>query len=268
MEVKAKKSIASVIKAVEILECIAESDEGLGVTEISTKLNLGTSSTYHILSTLRSCRMVTQNPHNRKYHIGHRLFQISSLAKGRNLMGALAAMYLERMRDEIQETANLAILDGHEVICVAQAESRHMLRMSTRPGMAGPFYNTAGGKLLVACQPRERWDSLISRVRFEPLTARTIVCVADLIRELEVTRDRGYGVDDEERELGVVCVAVPVCDSSGEAVAAMSVSIPTHRLQGAVSDIARRMRVFADEFSRELGDGGGEAPPGVDGPAN
>lgn len=161
MEVKAKKSIASVVKAVEILESIAESDDGLGVTEISNKLNLGTSSTYHILSTLRSCRMITQNPQNRKYHIGHRLFQISSLAKDRNLMGTLAAMYLERLRDEIQETANLAILDGHDVICVAQAESRHMLRMSTRPGMAGPFYNTAGGKILVACQPRERWDSFV-----------------------------------------------------------------------------------------------------------
>ncbi|MDR0570698.1 MAG: IclR family transcriptional regulator [Clostridiales Family XIII bacterium] len=253
MDEKSKKSIASVIKSIEIMESIAESDDGLGVTEISNKLRLSVSSTYHILNTLRLRRMVTQNPRTKKYHIGFNLFRISSRAKEQNLLGSLAMHYLERLRDDLGETANLAVMEGDRMVCVAQAESRQMLRLFTRPGVAAPFQNTGGGKLLASYQPKRILEAMLRQANFEKLTENTITDMESMMREIEKTREKGFGVDDEEREIGVFCVAGAVFDSLGDAVAAISVSGPTNRMRGRVEEIAGKIKEVAAEFSAELG---------------
>ncbi|MDR2156287.1 MAG: IclR family transcriptional regulator [Clostridiales Family XIII bacterium] len=250
---KEKKSIASVVKAIEIIEQIAESEAGLGVTEISQKLNLGVSSTYHILNTLKSCNIVAQDRRTKKYQIGFGLFRIGTMAKGQNLLGNLAKPHLEYLSEELQETANLGMLNGTDMICVAQAEGPHIFRIFTKIGVASPFYFTAGGKLLVSLQAKERWESLIRSIHLEKYTDHTIVNVSDLMRELEATKARGYGVDNEEREEGVICIAAPVYDMYGDAIAALSISGPTLRLKDKVRETAATLMKTADAFSRELG---------------
>lgn len=248
-----RKSISSVVKAAEILSTIAGSELGLGVTEIGQQLKLGVSSTHHIVRTLKSCGLVAQDPRTKKYFLGFELYRICSQAKHQNLLANLSKPYLERLSKEIQETANLAVLDGGEMVCVAQSEGPHMSRIFARIGIRTSFNNTAGGKLLVALQPKENWDALIRDIRFEKYTENTILRISDLIDELEATQARGYGVDNEEQEIGVICIAAPLYNNHGEPIASISISGPTLRLQGRVEETAAKLRHVAGEFSAEMG---------------
>jgi DNA-binding IclR family transcriptional regulator len=248
-----KKSITSVVKAVEILETIGESESGLGVTEISQHLALGVSSTYHILSTLRSCGLIAQDPRTKKYYLGFGLFRVAEQAQRQNLLGNLAQPYLERLSGELKETANLGLLDGGDMMCVAQSEGPHMTRIFTKIGSRSSFHFTAGGKLLVALQPRENWEMLIRNIRFEKYTENTILSMSDLVTELEITRARGFGIDKEEREVGLVCIAAPIYNNYNEAVASISISGPTLRLADKIEYLAAKVVAIAHEFSAEMG---------------
>lgn len=250
---KESKSITSVLKAVDVLDLISRSENGLGVTEISQGLNYGVSATYHLLNTLRQCKMLEQDKKTKKYRIGFAMFRISNQAKKQNLLGGLTMSHLERLRDELSETANLSMLEGSDIVCIAQVESGHMIRLFSRPGSSSPFYFTAGGKLLVACQPRESWDGYISKVRFEKYTGNTILSINELRDELEETLRRGYGVDNEEREEGVVCIAAPVFDAYGEAIAAMSISGPAYRIGDRIDEIGQKIKEAAGELSKSIG---------------
>ena len=250
---KSPKSIASVIKAVDILEQIAGYSSGLGVTEVSQKLGFGVSATYHLLSTLKMCNMLVQDDGTKKYYIGPAVFRIGGQAMNQSLTGSIAISFLNALREEIDETCSLSVLEGCNVICVAQSESMRMVRTFAKPGVLNPFYYTAGGKIMVASQARENWDALISHIRFEKYTKNTILSVRDLVKELELTKERGYGLDNEEREEGVICIAAPVYNSYGEAIAAMSVSGPMYRIKDSVDNIAQTIIPVALEFSKYLG---------------
>lgn len=252
-ETKKAKYIGSVMKAVEILEVISSSPDGMGVSEISKKINNSVGTTYHLVNTLRHCNMLDQDKKTKKYRIGYTAFRISGAAKEQNLLGSLAMSYLERLREKLHETANLSMMDGSNIVCVAQAEGQRMIRMFSKPGVSTPFYFTAGGKLLVSHQPREEWDSYISNVQFEQFTENTITSADELVEELELTLERGYGIDNEEREKDVVCIAAPVFDCYGEAVAAISISGLASRIRGHIEDIAEELKKTAMELSVSVG---------------
>ncbi|MDR1542226.1 MAG: IclR family transcriptional regulator [Clostridiales bacterium] len=252
-EYKEKKSIASVHKAVKILEVIAASRDGLGVTEISQQLDYGVSASYHLLNTLKQCGMVAQDKRTKKYYIGYTLFRLAGQAKDQNLLGSMAMQHLNRLKEEVHETCNLSMMNGIYAICVAQSESQHMLRMFSRPGASSQFYFTASGKLLISLQPRESWNAVIEKLSFEKYTENTILTADALVCELEITRKRGYGIDNEEREEGVFCIAAPIFDCYGEAVAAMSISGPVHRVKERADEIAHKIILATAEFSRCIG---------------
>lgn len=253
-EARTPKYVGSVIKAVEILECIAAAPDGLGVTEISKELDYGVSATYHMLNTLKHTHMIEQDPHTKKYRIGINIFKISNEASKQNLLGSLTLPYLDRLSTLMQETSSLAMLDGINLICVAQSEGQRMLRLFSRPGQQSPFYYTAGGKLLISLKPRSDWDVFINRIRFEKYTGNTITSVDALIEELELTRKRGYGLDNEERESDVFCIAVPVFNCHGEAIAAMSISALASRMKMQnIDEVVRRMKTVALELSSKIG---------------
>src|SRR5262249_17340115 len=142
---------------------------------------------------------------------------------------------LRQLVDEVGESANLAVLEGHEVVYVAQAPGRHSMRMFTETGRRAAAHSTAVGKAILAELPDDAIDDL-----FGPnLTAETensITALPTLKRELRAVRRRGYATDEEEQEAGVRCVAVAIPDST--ILGAVSISGPVGRLTEDVIDAA------------------------------
>ena len=251
---KDTKTIGSVIKAVEVMEELARSEEGLGLTEISSRLNYGVSATYHLLNTLKLCNIIEQDKKTKKYRIGLGLFRISGMAKRQNVLANLAQPYLDKLRSLVDETSNLLVLDGNEVIYIAQSESTQLLKMFTQLGAKVPLYCTGGGKLLLAYKPPKYQEQILNKITFQKYTKNTLCTIEDLLKEFEIIKNQGYAIDKEEREEGITCVAAPVFDCYGEVIASISISGPSYRLkEKGLDGIISNVVLKATELSASLG---------------
>lgn len=228
-KVKTRKTIGSVIKAIEVIEYIAYSEKELGVTEISNGLDYGVSATYHMLNTLKECNIIEQNERTKKFKLGLKLWQIGMLAYDQNHISVSLKPYLKKLKNLTGETANLTIMDNYQIIYIAQEESDRLVKMFTKTGAAAPLHCTAAGKILLAYKPKETQKLIIDKIKLTKYTDNTIVTKEELIKEMVEIRENGYGFDREERELGVSCIGAPVFDLNNEAIACITISGPTTR---------------------------------------
>lgn len=228
-DVKPKKTIASVIKAIDVINYIAQSEKEQGVTEISEALNMGVSATYHLLNTLKECNIITQNERTKKFKLSLKLWQIGMLAYGQNHISLTLRPYLKKLKEVTGETANLIVLDNKQIVYIAQEESNKLVKMFTQTGASAPLHCTAGGKTLLAYQDKEKQKIILDSINFEPFTSKTITDKEVLIKEMEKIKKQGYGFDDEEREMDVFCIAAPVFDMNNEAIGCFSISGPKNR---------------------------------------
>ncbi|SKC80831.1 IclR family transcriptional regulator [Maledivibacter halophilus] len=227
--IKGKKTINSVTKAIEIMEFIAYSDEEVGVTEISNSLNYGVSATYHLLNTLRKVNIIEQNPKTKKYRLGIKLWQIGKIANEQNRLSLILKPYLKKLKNLTEETSNLTVLDNNEIVYLAQEESDRLVKMFTKTGARAPLYCSAAGKILLAYQSPEKQKTILESLNLKKFTDKTIIDINTLKNELNKIKNNGYGFDHEERELGVSCIAAPVLGFNDEIIAAISISGPTSR---------------------------------------
>lgn len=251
---KDTKTIGSVKKAVEVMEELAGSEDGLGLTEISSRLNYGVSATYHLMNTLKQCNIIEQDKKTKKYRIGIGLFRISAMAKKQNNLANIAQPFLDKLRVTVDETSNLVILDGIEVVYIAQSESAQLLKMFTQLGAKVPLYCTGGGKLILSYKPQSYQELILNRIDFKKFTKNTLSTVDDLLKEFEIIRKQGYAMDKEEREEGITCIAAPVFDCYNEVIASISISGPTYRLkEKGLKSIISNVVMVAKELSDSLG---------------
>ena len=225
------KTVASVEKAVALLNAIAASENGMSVTELSRSLGYGVSATYHLLNTLRQQEYLQQDAQTRRYNIGLGIFRLHALAQRQNTLPSIVQPYLDELSNVCGETSNLMVLQDEEAVYIAQSESSHMIKMFTQIGARVPYYCTGGGKVILAYLPDEVQGLYIKRARFIPFTKHTLSDKKSLERELKKIRRQGYSIDNEEREEGVTCIAAPVFNAAGTPIAAISVSGPTYRLE-------------------------------------
>ena len=228
-ETKTGKTIASVRKAVEVIEYIAHSKTELGVTEISKGLGYGVSATYHLLNTLKQSNIIEQDKISKKFKLGLKLWQIGMLAYDQNHISISLKPYLKELKNLTGETANLTIMDNHQIVYIAQEESDNLVRMFTKTGAAAPLHCTAAGKVLLAFKPKKVQESIMDKIELTKYTDNTITTRDELIEEMKIIKERGYGFDREERETGVSCIGAPVFNLRGEAIACITISGPTTR---------------------------------------
>lgn len=241
-------SVRSIERAFQLLEHLADAGGEAGITELATTSALPLPTIYRLMRTLLASGYVRQEQ-SKRYSLGPRLIRLGESAE--RLLGARARPSLARLVDETGETANMAILEGDEVVYVAQVPSRHSVRMFTEVGRRVRPHCTGVGKALLAQLPTHAARAILDRTGLPAQTPRTITDPAALIEELARTRQRGYAIDDEEQELGVRCVAVPLIGAPTPT--AISVSGPHGRLTAeAVERLAPIMRRVAGDLARDL----------------
>ncbi len=226
---KEVKTIASVIKAIEVIEYIAYSEKEVGVTEISNGLNYGVSATYHLLNTLKKCNIISQNNRTKKFKLGLKLWQIGILSYNQNHLSLTLKPYLKKLKDLTGETANLTIMDNNKIVYIAQEESDKLVKMFTTIGATAPLHCTAAGKALLAYKSEKTQKIILDKIELTRYTDNTIINKKDFIAEIAQVKKQGYSFDNEERELGVSCIGAPVFDINNDAIACITISGPTSR---------------------------------------
>jgi IclR family transcriptional regulator, acetate operon repressor len=217
--------VQSLERAFDLLERMADAGGEVGLSELSASGGLPLPTIHRLMRTLVSCGYVRQQP-NRRYALGPRLIRLGESAS--RLLGSWARPYLAELVEATGETANMALLDGDEVVYVAQVPSRHSMRMFTEVGRRVLPHSTGVGKALLAQLPADQARALLARTGMPAVTAQTITDPDAFLAELDRIREQGYAVDDNEQEIGVRCLAVNVPGSP--TAAAISVSGPAGRL--------------------------------------
>ena len=200
---------------------------------------------------LRTCVLLgyaRQLP-SRRYALGARLIPLGERA-GRQL-GRVAQPKLVELVRELGETANMALMDGDQVVYVAQQPSPHAMRMFTEVGRRANLHDTGVGKAILATLSDDEVRRIVARTGMATPTPKSHATVETLLADLSDIRRRGYSIDDEEQELGVRCYAVSI--PKAPAPMAVSVSGPLSRVDQAFGDRAVPvLRAIADRVGTEL----------------
>lgn len=241
---ESSKGVQSLARAFDLLEGLADVGGEASLSELATGTGLPLPTIHRLMRTLVALGYVRQNS-NRRYALGSRLIRLGENASKQ--WGTWARPLLTELVDAVGETANLAVLEGDEVVYVAQVPSPHAMRMFTEVGRRVLPHGTGVGKAMLAQLPPSQVRQLLSRTGMPAYTGSTITDPQRLLDNLAEIAARGYALDESEQEVGVRCVAVPVRDAP--ALAAVSVSGPGSRLTTesvdrivpVISDIAKRM---------------------------
>ncbi len=253
-----QNTIQSLDRAMMILERLAASG-GMTLTEIATELDQSPATAYRVLTTLETRDIVETDQANQTWHVGAGAFRIGSAFLRRTNIVERARPIMRDLMDVTGETANLGVESGDLVLFVSQVETHESIRAFFPPGSLSPMHASGIGKALLAEYPEARVRRLAAR-GFERFTGRTLSSMDALLADLAVTRTRGFSIDDEEKNEGMRCVAAPIFNATGEAVAGISISGPSARVTPArIPEMGGHVRGAADALSAALGSKPGAA---------
>ena len=243
--------VQSVERALDILDHVGGSAQGLSASELSRRTGLPYATVHRLIGTLVARGYVRQESSSKTYALGPQMVIAGSRLT--SLLGDWLRPYLTELMEFSGETANVAMLDDGYVNYIAQVESRNQLRMFTQVGNRILPHATAVGKVLLARRPRVEAEGNLSRLGMPARTENTITDLSRFLVELDRVSAQGYALDDEEGEIGVRCVAVALF-GVGDMSTALSVSGPAGRMGAAVqARLVPKLHQVAAEIAVSLG---------------
>lgn len=251
------QGIQSVARALTILELFNDRQPALNVSEVSELTGLNRATCYRFCQTLRQLGYLEEID-ERRFRPGIKTISLGHSALRSRELPELAMPYLRDLRRETQETVNLALLDGVDVVYVARVLSDHLISLRLYVGSRLPAYASSLGRAILAFLPEAEVESILDRSDLQPITSHTIVDRRRLQAELRRVRARGYVVNDQEIADGLRGVAAPVLGASQRPIAAVNISIPRplnspdeieEVLAPAVMETARAISALANQLS-------------------
>lgn len=255
------REVPALGRGLRILQTVGENPDGLRVTTLADQLNVPRSAMYELIHTLRGFGAVDVSPDGRvtlgvfTYWLGMQYADVNDFSK-------FAREEAENLRDECNETVQVGVLEGTEVVYVAKADSKHDLRLVSAVGRRLPAQVTALGKAMLSTMSSEELTELFAETKFERMTPQSIGSLAELKKQLsEIQLRNGMATDDRESNPDVRCVAWPIYGASG-VVGGISISVPVNRAYDTEMErLSRLLKQSADRLSLRLGSRSGP-PPG------
>lgn len=250
----AEQLLQSVTNCLTVLEILAISETEMGVSDISRRLNISTSSAYRLLSTLESKGFVVQNPHTEKYRPGMKIVSLgSSILRNTNIIMECRP-FLQKLNQLTGETSLLAIYSQGEITYVDKiTDGDNPSGFTSLIGVKRPAYSTANGKILLAFLPPKELNEYLRNVDLRPLTPYTIIDKEVLARNLAEIHITDLAVDNQEAQEGLICFASPIRNGYGEVIAAMSVSAPLSRANTKREELVAHLQEFTVKASLACG---------------
>jgi len=252
---QAKSSIQVIDRMMSLIDALARQSTPANLKQLASETRLHPSTAHRILAVMVDNRLVDRIEPG-TYRLGIRLLELGNLVRTRLNVRTEALPFMQQLHEELRETVNLSVRQGDEVVYVERVSSSgQMMRVVQIVGTRAPLHVTAVGKVFLASESPESWADYARRTTLPRLTDRTISDPETLARELEMVKQQGYALDNEEAEKGVACIGAGILDDEGRLVAGLSVSAPADRLDPAWS---ARVRETAEIVSRAMGY---KAPP-------
>ena len=224
------------------------------LTDLALHVGMPPPTAHRILLTLETHGFVQFNPDTQRWSIGIEAFRVGSTYLGGTNLIECSMPVLRTLMEQTGETANLAVADQGDVVFISQVETHNPIRAFFRPGTRGYMHASGIGKALLASMGRKEVEKILEKRGCPSFTPKTLTTPSALFDDLVEIRERRWSLDDEERYLGMRCIAACVYNNYGESIAGISVSGPTARFSDeAVADIAPLVVKAAADVTRLIG---------------
>lgn len=253
--------VQALTRGIQLLDIVASAPKGLRFTELLEQTNVPKGTLHRLLQALVEEHLLAFDGRDQTYRLGARLFQWAhKVWDDFDLRGA-AQPELVRLRDLTGEAIRLGVMDGASVLYIDQSDVPQPLRLNNGVGSRAAAHGSGLGKAMLAHLSLEKRRALLADAHLEGLTPNTIIDVDELIRQLDLTKARGYAVSVDEQNMGISSVAAPVLNHRGEPIGAIGIIGPSfrlpverlHALGREVIEAARRTSGNFGEFAMSLG---------------
>lgn len=221
--------VRPVEKAIHVLRCISAAPSAMSLKEVSSRAGLPKTTVFRYLHTLRACGLVAYEAERNLYRVDSGILSLAPRSGELHRLREIAIPHMQALQRRWDETVNLGVVEGTNIVYVEIFESQRALRMQARIGRRDPIHTTAIGKAILAHLPQELARQILPP-RLRKRTAHTICSTATLARELALARRTGYASEESENEEGASCIGAPIFDESNAVVAGLSISAPAARL--------------------------------------
>ena len=246
--------VQSVERTLSILEVLSDYENGLGITEISEKVNLHKSTVHRLLSTLMVKGYVQQNEDTNRYKLTLKLFELGSKKVEKMNIVTAARPLLQELMEKTNEVIHLVVREGTEIVYIAKVESQNPIRMYSRIGKRSPVYCTAVGKSMLSHMTDNEVELIWNNSHIEKLTENTVIDYEKFKENLSIIRKQGYAIDEQENEIGIRCIGTSILDYNGHVCGAISISgsIISFK-EEKINEFAKLIIEYAGKISQELG---------------
>jgi len=256
----AQNTIKSLDRALEVLVQLGEMQGGT-LSEIAGALDQSPATIYRVLTTFQGRGFADFDDQSQIWSIGPAAFLTGSHFLRRTSLVERARPIMRDLMEATGETANLGIERDGKVLFLGQVETHATIRAFFPPGTASAMHSSGIGKALLSRMDDKRQRQVLAASQLEQFTPYTLTDPEAMIADLQATKARGYSIDGEERNIGMRCIAAPVYNVFGEAVAGISVSGPTSRItEDRIDELATPVMEAAARLTRAIG--GNNRPPG------
>lgn len=239
-------------KGLRVLELLCEHRE-MSVSDVARELGLNRATSHRYLSTLRELGYVEMTASSH-FRLTLKIMELGMKLAERFEIRRIARPHMVELAAEFKETVNLGHWDGKGMVLIDKVESDEHLRLNSPIGLSLPAYCTASGKAILSFMPREEVELYLRMTKLDLIGPNTITTPEGLRRELEITRERGYAIEDDEHTVGLRCVGAPIFDHRGIPAYAMAVAGPSGRFTSErVEEIQYFLRRHCRAVSKLMG---------------
>ena len=250
----ADSTIKSVHTALTLLDLVGKARDGVRVKDLSEEAGINKASISKMLATLGAHGYVQRDAATRRYHLGYKLIELGTRLIESIDIRAVARPFLQDLEKAANEVINLVIYRNGDLIYIDKYEGTKTLRMHSKIGGKASWAHTSVGKVIYAFLPPQEQAYVLEAMSFIPRTRKSLPHAADFLAQAEEAGKKGYAMDIEENEEGIICVGAPIFDYSGTVVAGVSISSPTVRAhQARIDELSSLLVLQCRAMSRALG---------------
>jgi IclR family pca regulon transcriptional regulator len=247
-----REYVKSVEKALLVIECFGPESPSLSLSEVAARAGITRASARRILLTLEQLGYVSSS--GRQFSLRPRVLQLGYSYLSSQPLQQIVQPGMEQLARQLGEACSVAVLDDLEIVYVARNATPRIMTVTLTVGARLPAYCTSLGRVLLAGLDDETLDEHLKRIKPEHLTQFTITKPSEIRARILHARESGYAIVDQEREVGVRSVAVPIFDGRGHTVAAMNISAHASRvdIETLESGFYPALKAVADDAGRAL----------------
>lgn len=242
--------VASVAKAFTVLEAFGSTKSELSLTEVAQRTGIGRSAAQRFLFTLTSLGYLIQDTHGRQYRLSSKLLTLTQSYSNVDFIREKASPILEAANASCEETINLTVLDGTEVVYVLRFPSKHVVSVNLTVGTRLPAYCTAPGRAIMAFLEASEVNSILANSRLVKITDTTETNPKKIRQLLDEVRADGVALSNQEAFVGDISVASPVLDERSVPIAAVNIAVPSPRWS--IEDVRKKLTPLVKQTAERV----------------